>query len=326
MATIRDIAKKAKVSITTVSRILNEDPTLQVSSETRRIVNQTAKELNYTVRKKSKSSHSFSIGVLQWFSIKEEIQDPFYLYIRQGVEDYCRKNKIELIRNFKDDINYIDSLKDVDGLICIGKFSNKEITLFKNKHKNIIFVDLCTDKITVNTISLDFKNAVYDLLNLLKAKNHKKIGYLGGLEYVDKNILYEDKRKKYFIEFCEKNKIEYKPYLIEDSFSIQSGYKMMKKLIENNNLPSAIFAASDSIAIGALNALQEYNIEVPNTISIIGFNDTVGSKFTNPPLTTVHAPAYEMGKYAANFIYNFHNYNIPINMVFPCNLIERKTT
>lgn len=326
MATIRDVAKKANVSITTVSRILNGDPTLKVSTDTRAIVKKSAEELNYVVLKKKKSRHSFTIGILQWFSIDEEINDPFYLYIRQGVEDFCNKNDIKVIRTFKNDINYIDSLKDVDGLICIGKFSIDEVKNLNKKYKRIIFIDLCLEKIIVNTVTLDFKNAIYDSLDLLQSLNHKKIGYLGGLEYLDGNILYDDPRKKYFIKYCKKNKIDYEKYILEESFNIESGYNMMIKMIKEDNLPTAFIAASDSIGIGALNALHENNIKIPEEIAIIGFNNIRSSEFTNPPLTTVNAPAFEMGQYAANFILDFKDIGVPVNTMFPCKIIKRKTT
>ena len=102
---------------------------------------------------------------------------------------------------------------------------------------------------------------------------------------------------------------------------------MMCSLIETEKLPSAVFAASDPIAMGALKALQEHGISVPEEISIIGFDDISISGFTSPPLTTVHAPAYHMGKYGASLIHHIiRNQTGPaMKILLPCSLTLRES-
>ena len=102
---------------------------------------------------------------------------------------------------------------------------------------------------------------------------------------------------------------------------------MTKKMIEKGNLPTALFAASDPIAIGALRAMQEAGIEVPKQVSLIGFDDISASSYTNPPLTTVHAPAQEMGEYAAKLVVSklLCDTLIPMKIYLPCHLVKRET-
>ena len=123
MATIRDVAKKANVSVATVSRVLNNDTTLSTSLETKQKIFAAAKELNYVKKKRVTSAPSCRIGILQWFSSKQEIEDNYYFLMRQGIEDYCSKNNISIVRTFKTDNDYQNVLCDVDGIICLADFS-----------------------------------------------------------------------------------------------------------------------------------------------------------------------------------------------------------
>lgn len=325
MATLKDIANEANVSTATVSRILNDDPSLNVPQETRQIVLEAAQKLNYVKKKKATTHSHFTMGIVHWYSVQQEIDDPYYLSIRQGVEDFCRKNSIHLIRAFKDDIHYIEPLKGVNGLVCIGKFSQDEMIEFEKITRNIIFLDMSTPQIVNHTITLDFETAIYDALNYLTLLGHQKIGYLGGKEYLNDGQLYTDTRLSSFIQYCEDHQIDYKSYIMEGDYSSESGYVMMCDMINNNDLPDAIFAASDPIAMGAIRALQEHHIRVPEDISIIGFDDIHAASFMNPPLTTIFAPAFEMGQYGANIIYHMQNMKTPLKMILPCTLIERES-
>lgn len=98
-------------------------------------------------------------------------------------------------------------------------------------------------------------------------------------------------KEKVVFGFLQKNGIEALPYIQEDAFTSEAGYRMMKTILGNEDRPSAVFCASDPIAIGALRALQEAGIRVPEEISLVGFDDINAARFTNPPLTTIHAPA-----------------------------------
>ena len=142
MATIKDIASAAGVSAAAVSRILNNDETLNVSPETRQKVLDTARELHYVKRGRPSVKSLFTLGIIQWFSSQQELEDNYYLLIRQGIEDYCLSHNIQIVRTYKSDINYMDVLKDVDCLICIGKFSQEEISYLYEMNSCILFLDM----------------------------------------------------------------------------------------------------------------------------------------------------------------------------------------
>ena len=301
MATIKDIAEKAGVSSATVSRILNQDDTLSVTDETRARVLKIADGLNYRKKVKGTTKRT-TIGVFQWYSLFQELEDPYYQNIRVGIEKYCADQNIEVIRAFQSDPDYLKTLSGVDGLICIGKFAQKDIKAFEQLTDNIIFIDMRTSRISFNNIVLDLHQSVIDVIDYFVELGHTRIGYLGGKEYIDEDTVYFEQRKETFINYCRKLELCYEPYVIEEEFSAESGYQMMNRLIESGNLPTAVFAASDPIAIGAMRSLYEHGYKIPDDISIIGFDDISVAEFSNPPLTTVHAPSEYMGEYAANFV------------------------
>lgn len=326
MATIRDIAEKAQVSVATVSRILNNDASLKASMETKQKVVEIARELGY--RKSGKQTKAaFTLGILQWFSAEQKMKDNYYLMIRKGIEDFCIKNCIQAVRAFKSDVDYMNQLQGVDGLMCIGKFSKKEVNCLMEITSNIVFLDMTVEEYAVTTFSLDFKRAVYDIMEYLTAKGHEKIAFLGGREYLEQNEIFCDERKKYYEEFCEKYKLNARAYLKEGVYSVESGYEMMNELIREGQIPTAVFAASDHIAIGAMKAIRENGLCIPEDISVVGFDDVDLCSFISPTLTTMHAPAYDMGQYGVNFLFAASNLiqATPIKVKIPCRLVERES-
>lgn len=327
MATIKDVAKLAQVSPSTVSRILNEDPTLSTSLETKKKVINAAKELKYNKSKKM-SKDIFTLGIIQWFSEQQEAKDNYYLKVRRGIEDFCVKNCINVVRTFKSNPNYLEQIEDADGIICIGKFSNEEVEKFMSITKNIVFLDMSFHDYKATTFSLDFEMAVNEALTYLIELGHKEIAFLGGREFLGEendNVVYEDYRKKAFIKFCEKNEIDYNKYLIEGRYSMESGYQMMNEILEKKQLPTAVFAASDQIAFGAMKAIREHDLNIPEDISLIGFDDLEMTRYTAPALTTLQAPAYEMGQYGVNSLFAASNLAIKttIKVKLPCHLVVR---
>lgn len=328
MATIKDIAVAAGVSSATVSRVLNQDPLLNVAPETRQKILDIAKELNY-IKKGRSAKRPFTLGIVQWFSAQEEMEDSYYLKIRQGIEDYCTEAGIPMIRTYKADPGYTEQLKEVDGLVCIGKFSKQEIAFFNQLTASTLFLDMPVDDSTISTITLDFEQAVSSSIDYLSNLGHKEIGFLTGKEFLASGKIFPDPRKAAFVQCCESKEIQYLPWLKEfdGAFSSDSGYQMMNELLSEDKLPTAIIAASDLIAIGAMKAIHEHGLSIPEDISLIGFDDIQMTEFTTPALTTVHAPAYEMGHYGAQLLCHVIKPDTTCGMrvKLPCKLIERES-
>ena len=343
MATLKDIAAESGVSIGAVSRILNHDASLGVPPETRQRVFDTARRLGYRkpARKKKKKTtdrNTFIMGIVQWFSAQEELMDHYYLQIRQGIEDFCVQHGIEIRRAFRSDADYMKELEGVGGLVCIGKFSEKEADAFIKHCSNIVFLDMEVDRPDVTTITLDFAGAVREALDYLEQAGHRRIAYIGGREYTSDGKLVTDKRRETYIS-CRKEKGSLQQeYLLEGDYSSASGYRIMQGLIaavdggsdkdgQKLTLPTAVFCASDNIAFGVMRAILDSGLKVPEDISVIGFDDVEMASFCSPSLTTIHAPAYDMGQHGANFVYAASNLitKTALKIGIPCRMVVRES-
>ena len=286
MATIREVAKKAGVSITTVSRILNNDDSFNVSKITKEKVLKVIKQLNYE-RKKNKNRISQSnISVIKCFDEKIENEDPYFVSLKINLENMLKK-KVSKVKFFDlEEIeklikyNEISNFSLTDAVIFIGETSKEKLKFFKSLNENIICVDVYdTDNIT-DYIKFDMRNSVEIVLNYIFKLNHKKIGLLVGRNKVDF-------REKYFKEIMVKNGLYREEYLQIGDFSMESGYIMMKEILKLEDRPTAVFCGNDSIAMGAYKAIRENKLKIPEDISIIGFNDLKLSQYSIPPLTTI---------------------------------------
>ena len=291
MATIREVAKKAGVSIITVSRILNNDDSFNVSKITKEKVLKVIKQLNYE-RKKNKNRISQSnISVIKCFDEKIENEDPYFVSLKINLENILKK-KVSKVKFFDlEEIeklikyNEISNFSLTDAVIFIGETSKEKLKFFKSLNENIICVDVYdTDNIT-DYIKFDMRNSVEIVLNYIFKLNHKKIGLLVGRNKVVKNLV--DFREKYFKEIMVKNGLYREEYLQIGDFSMESGYIMMKEILKLEDRPTAVFCGNDSIAMGAYKAIRENKLKIPEDISIIGFNDLKLSQYSIPPLTTI---------------------------------------
>ena len=291
MATIREVAKKAGVSITTVSRILNNDDSFNVSKITKEKVLKVIKQLNYE-RKKNKNRISQSnISVIKCFDEKIENEDPYFVSLKINLENMLKK-KVSKVKFFDlEEIeklikyNEISNFSLTDAVIFIGETSKEKLKFFKSLNENIICVDVYdTDNIT-DYIKFDMRNSVEIVLNYIFKLNHKKIGLLVGRNKVVKNLV--DFREKYFKEIMIRNGLYREEYLKVGDFSMESGYIMMKEILKLEDKPTAVFCGNDSIAMGAYKAIRENKLKIPEDISIIGFNDLKLSQYSIPPLTTI---------------------------------------
>lgn len=330
MATLKEIAKKTNTSITTVSRVLNYDKTLSVSEEIRRKIIETASDMNYHTprnRTKIKSSKKMRIGIVHWYNIHEEIDDPYYIQIRRGIEKLATKSSIETTLVYKkgDNYNFKDSGR-IDGLICIGKFSRTQINQFKRVTTSLVFVDSSPDIDAYDSVVIDFTKAVKELLQELLMEGYNKIGYIGGVEYVSNSIKLGERRELVFRDFLfERNKLDTR-FIHVGSFSTESGYNLMLEALSKNEHARAYFCANDSIALGAIRAVHEKGLKIPEDIAIIGFNDNPNSEYTYPPLSTVRVHTEFMGEQALlSLSEKIDGRMIPIKKVIPTKLVKRSS-
>lgn len=302
MATIRELAKLCGVSPATVSRVLNHDETISVSKETQKKIFETAELVSYQkpVRAKKKEPASLTIGLIHWFNELQELNDPYFISIRLGIEEACNANSIQLVKIFNSDAlegNFPDV--NFDGLIILGKFSSEHIDRFKTYSPNIVFIHSTDQHFSYDSVTVDFSDITEHLLQHIVSNGHTKIGFIGGNEFLPyTNTLLEDKREITFKDSLSRLGLYNPDYVRIGHFDFHSGYTLMHDLLKanKNDLPTCIFAASDTLAIGALRAITEAGLSVPNDIQLIGCNDIPTSQYTSPTLSTVKIFTELMGQ------------------------------
>lgn len=303
MATIKDIAEKAGVSIATVSRVLNNDETLSVSDQTRKRIFEVAELLDYHKHTKKKAKKTFQIAIVQWYSEQEEISDLYYLSIRMSVEKQMEENKFSYITIY----HSLDQKPEtsVDGIIAIGKFSEDQVRKLNEWNENICFIDSDQSALRKDSVVVDFYQASASVLDYFVQSGHTKIGFLAGEEsYSDHSTTLIDERLVAFKDLLKKKHLYHENYFYVGPFTVKSGYDMMSRAISNlgDELPTAFFMANDSIAIGAMKAMKEHHVPVPEKVSVVGFNDIILAKYISPPLSTVKVYTELMGQTAVELL------------------------
>lgn len=303
MATLKDIAERAKVSTATVSRVLNDDATLSVGEDTRQRIIDIAEQLNY--KKIKKTAIKRRILLIQWYSPEEELDDLYYQSIRLAAEKRASENDLDIVSIHHEVPQTIDN--EVDGICAIGKFSSKQIKKLQRFKKPLCFVDSDQMSFGEDSVVVDFAYAVQSVIDLIVAKGHQKIGFLGGQEYTqDRAHKLEDPRENLFRNNLQLLKLYQEEYFYTGNFSTQSGQEMMQTAIQEHgdNLPTIFFAANDSIAIGAMRELQDAQIAIPDRVSIIGFNDSNVARYVYPALTTVKVETEILGASGIDLLVN----------------------
>ncbi|MFU0833032.1 MAG: LacI family transcriptional regulator [Oscillospiraceae bacterium] len=298
MATIRDIAKAAKVSPATVSRVLNHDPTINVNVETKLRILNIAEELDYVTVKKRKEqirnlSERLNIAVVDWYPETLLVEDPYYLYLLNSVEKYCALHNLNTFRLVKLKDSYVSTVKlKANGMIAIGRFPENEVAQLELVSKNIVFLDSAPNDEKFSSILVNTRLGTWQALKYLYDLGHRRIAFMGG-EVVGNNCeKTSDQRKEVYIEFMKSHGL-YQENLVflGKRLSYEEASRMTQQMLsQKETLPTALFAANDTMAAAVLSTLKTNNIKVPECISVVGFNNLAEVGHLSPPLTTVNIP------------------------------------
>lgn len=296
MATIKDIAREAGVSIGTVSAVLNGSTTIK--AENMRKVNDAIKKFNYQINMAArtlKTGNSKTIGL-----IIPDISNPFYPELARGVEDAARQagftvflcNNDRDVQKEKDYINALTS-QNVDGIIMAKPQMTKDELYAVSKSCKLVFIDTRPELTQCfDTVNVDDRDGITQAMELLFKYGHRKIAYISGLMESNSAI----QRFESYKESLHKHGIPFNnEYFQQKRYDWFSGYSATMDLLRLGDVPTAILSANDIIAFGSLKALREWDINVPLDMSVIGFDDIDQASYSCPPLTTIRQPKYEMG-------------------------------
>jgi len=292
---IYDVAKKAGVSVVTVSRVINNVPTVRQSSKDK--VFEAIKELNYQPNAAARSLARGKTNVIGL--IIPNLTDPFIMEVVDRVDRELEKMgyflALSVIEKTEEDCkarsNFLFQHERVDGiLIMTPLFERDYVNSLKAKNLPFVILDNQIYPFTEPSIVVDNYKGGYEVTRYLLELGHNKIGYIGGPE----ELLAAVQRGKGYMNALEEIGLE--PFCMErGDYDISTGYEVTKKWIESDKLPTAIFAGDDHIAFGVIDALRQFNIRVPEDVSVVGFDDHPFASKLHPFLTTVKQPAVEIG-------------------------------
>ncbi len=307
--TSQDVAELAGVSRTTVSFVLNNVPGVRIAEETRRRVLEAARELGYFPHAAARSlvtQRSNLIGFVLCQSPDRVFSDAFLPEVLRGVGDVARPAGFRVLVESVEDVNKPDAYiqlvweQRIDGLILSGPRSDDE-QLPKLREDNFPVVLLGQlpgsgfPSVDVDNINGAAK-AVEHLINL----GHRRIGIITNAPpyYTASAHRLEGYRKALL-----KHGLPFEGVLVRyGDFTEESGYAAMMELLDLPSPPTAVFVASDLVAFGALAAIHERGLAVPQDIAVVGFDDVRLARYITPPLTTVRLPAYELGARAMKIL------------------------
>ena len=305
-ATLQTIADMVNVSRSTVSRVLNNKWKKHgISQATADKITSRAKELHYLKNEAARSlrkKKTFTIGV-----IVRDLTNPFYSQLVKFVESSLyTKGYIIIICNTNYDLDresgHINVLlsRRVDGII-LSPIQKSIKNIFKIKDRNVplALFDCKIDKFDADYILVDNEAGTMEAVNHLIAQGHKKIGYIGGNSYDSNNRLryvgYRKALSKASLSMTEH-------YVKHGNYTFKHGYEAITELLRSSDAPTAFFAANNRIVLGACKGIMDCGLQIPDDVSIIGFDDFETATMLPSPLTVIRQPLRELAFNAVDIL------------------------
>ena len=343
MATLKEIAQECGFSIATVSRVLNEDDTLSVPEATKELIIETAGRLNYKTRnerkrveaKKKRPDRLSRVGIVEMLSVGEQIEDAYYMYLKNNVEKACMEEEIEAVPiQFDPEMGeYKNMGEPVEGIIAIGQFPDERIKAMIRKTERIVFIDSSPDEQKFCSVRTNYETGVRQGIEYLLSQGHDHIAFVGPTNSRDsKAASAPEERRRIFGVITGRYGDRVQPETIEVTGTARDATdKIQKFIMEDNNLRSrenkvtALFTYNEATAIGAIKAVQNAGLVVPDDISVLGYNDTVLASYMQPPITGIHIYMDEMAKAGVETLGKLFegNVNVPFTTLIPTTLVER---
>lgn len=295
MITIKDVARLAEVSISTVSRVINDSK--PVSPEVRKRVLKVIEETGYKPNDVARSlvtRRSYLIGV-----IVNNLAQSYVADIVRGIEEIGKMYGYDILlcssySSKETQEKYLQLLdrKQAEGLFLVGnKFEDEIIELAKGLNKPCIYFTRDVHE-NMNYISIDCNAAIYEMTNYLIKEGHKKIAYISDFE--DRTSVENDKITGYQ-KAIEDNGLQYSKIYVVGGNKNSRAYELGKSIVNEASKFTAVVCSNDEIAIGILNSFFDNGIKIPEDVSVVGFGNIREGKFIRPELTTIGEPYYDVG-------------------------------
>ncbi|QXO18842.1 LacI family DNA-binding transcriptional regulator [Vibrio ostreae] len=303
LTTLKDIAVRANISTSTISRFLNNDPTLSVSDKKKQAILEAVDALGYKSPQRSKKNFNqtssddtqdceinYELVLVNFLTPTQEIDDPYFTSIRAGIQNRCLEKGITL-RSLH--IHQIEAnqvlLRNAAAVVAVGHFSNEEVSLLYHTNKNLIFVDSNPLGLKTDSVLIDRTALAHDVMSFIITSQCKKPAFIGNNE----------ERLHAFREVTQSHGLYIESLCkVSKEYCIESGYQAMKEMLQHKTLPDVVYAATDMVAVGVYRAIYEHGLSIPEDIQVIGTNDISSARHMSPSLTTMRLFPFEMGEAA----------------------------
>jgi DNA-binding LacI/PurR family transcriptional regulator len=303
---LKDLAAELGVSISTVSRALKNHP--DISQELTKSIQQLAKKRNYT-------PNPLAMGLLRQQTkmigvIVPDIVTHFYSSIISGIEEVAKQHGYYIViassnESLEKEIESVENLlkSRVEGfIVCISKETTSYAHFEKLVHNEIplVFFDRVCDELNVPSVTADGIDAAKKITRHFYDNNCRRIAYISGPEHLN---ISKNRREGYLAGIKECG-LEFEPeLLVECNLSAEDATRATQKLLNNSELPDAIFGLNDTIAFAAMKEIKKQGLKIPDDIALVGFTDEFHSTVVEPTLTSITHPTLEMGQGAANLFF-----------------------
>jgi LacI family transcriptional regulator len=328
--TIHDVAAAAEVSIKTVSRVLNDEPS--VRPETRRRVQEAMASLNY---QPSLPARSLAGRRSSLIALLFQNPSPNYVFaVQSGAMAKCRETHLRLLVQSGDDLEgkLVDEVlamveqTHIDGVVITPPLSANAELIAALESRGLPFVRVAPDGTGHSSpvVEMDDEAAAREMTSYLLALGHRRIGFINGHPGHHSSRLrlqgFEAALREWGIDPAEQPS--------EQGYnSFESGLAAARRLLASTGRPTAIFASNDDMAAGTIFAAHEFGIKVPDQLSVSGFDDTQLASTIYPPLTTVHQPSYDMAYAATALLIDLvRGRDVPRSTQLGYNLVKRGST
>ncbi len=328
-ATIKDIAKVAGVSKSTVSRVLTNSG--RFSEESKKKVLEAAEKLKYTknaLARAMKTKETKNLGLIVYQKHKPILSHPFYAPVIEAIVENSMKLGYSIIIATDQDIKGSSAEllleKRVDGIIFASFIDPSIIIKYKNQRMPLVLVNNSVDFPGVSYVKFNNFMGAYEAVTHLISKKHTDIGFISG------PLTHRSYKERYYgyLSALKDNGIKVEKKVRVGNSTLSEGNRLMTQLLNSPQAPTAVFASNDMMAIGAIKAIKSNKLAIPEDIAIIGFDNIEHGKLIDPSLSTIDADKEEMGKKAVELLIKEINKDQGFQRenILPTKLIVRETT
>ncbi|WP_244520110.1 LacI family DNA-binding transcriptional regulator [Sinorhizobium glycinis] len=335
MVTIKEIAAAVGVSSATVSRVLNYDPTLSISTRKRQAIIETAEALNYaTPRNRSRAAAQavgvgLKIALVHFLEPAQELADPYYVGVRLGIESRCQALKSEIVKVvLSGSPPEAAILEGASGVVAVGHYYGQELEWLRRHSRHLVFADYAPAGDADDSVLSDVAMAMTRLLEAVHGMGYRRIGFVGWIDaFHEPENIHSERRCRTYIEWMVKAGLYDPDLCLVERMTPDCGYALTKAMLSKPNPPKVLITCNDNMALGAYRAIHEIGLRIPDDIAVASFNDIPVAQFLGPPLSTVKIPAELIGETAVDLLLErLSGREVPKKVILGTEMVWRGST